>query len=396
MRINRELAEQIRAKAQSILIRDVIVTDASGQIMAGGETPSGFSVEAFRASQEGHSVTADDGLVRVHWSPFVYEDQTVGVFGITASASDQITPEAVSLLQGLAEVIVNQYLLIDRVHSSEVVKATFIRELLQAPTINPEEIYRQADIMQLTLRSAQAVMLFSLKGFEKRLMMDAGHLSQEEQRLQIVRATEMIDERIKASFQNYQDNIVAYADNDTFILLKGIGGENLNTLNTIRFLKEKADYLFNTLSEIHQKSLITVGVGQYYPDLGGLRKSYQDAQLALSVGLKVWGPGRIYHIKEVGMYVTLANVNAERKAELAHQILNPLVKNQQLFSTVQMFLNNNLNLTEAAAKLHVHRNTLIYRLDKTKKLINLDPRHFDDALQIKLGLMFYQGSPAEV
>jgi DNA-binding PucR family transcriptional regulator len=41
---------------------------------------------------------------------------------------------------------------------------------------------------------------------------------------------------------------------------------------------------------------------------------------------------------------------------------------------------------------------LIYRLDKTKKLINLDPRHFDDALQIKLGLMFYQdpAAPASI
>jgi carbohydrate diacid regulator len=173
-------------------------------------------------------------------------------------------------------------------------------------------------------------------------------------------------------------------------LLKGIGGENLNTLNTIRFLKDRAQYLMKTLAKIHDGGPITIGVGQYYPDLGGLRKSYQDAKLALDVGTKVWGQGRIYHIKDVGMYTTLAKVNPERKAELAHQILNPLLGDEQLFGTVQMFLNSDLNLTEAAAKLHIHRNTLIYRLDKTKKLINLDPRHFDDALQIKLGLMFYQ------
>ena len=90
------------------------------------------------------------------------------------------------------------------------------------------------------------------------------------------------------------------------------------------------------------------------------------------------------------MYITLSGAGTERKAELAHQILNPLLHDSQLFSTVQTFLSSDLNLTDAAAKLHIHRNTLIYRLDKTKKLIDLDPRHFDDALQIKLGLMFYQ------
>lgn len=386
MHINRGLAEQIRSKAQAILKRDVIITDTSGQVLA-GQAETNFSPEALQAGQESRSLTSPGG---VHWSPFVYEHQVIGVFGVAPAGDGQITPEVINLLQGLAEVLVHQTLLIDRIHSTAVVKANFINDLLQAATINPEEIYRQADILQLNLRANQAVMLFQLKGFEKKQLLNLSHLSSQEQRLAIIKATEAIEATIRASFQNYQDNIVSYADNDTFILLKGIGGDNLNTLNTIRFLREKADYLFKTLSQLHQRSLITIGVGQYYPDLGGLRKSYQDAKLALSVGVKVWGPGRIYHIKEVGMYITLANVQTERKAELAHQILNPLLKNQQLFHTVQMFLGSNLNLTDAATKLHIHRNTLIYRLDKTKKLINLDPRHFDDALQIKLGLMFYQ------
>jgi carbohydrate diacid regulator len=94
------------------------------------------------------------------------------------------------------------------------------------------------------------------------------------------------------------------------------------------------------------------------------------------------------------MFITLANTSQDRKAELAHQILSPLLRDEQLFKTVQAFLASGLNLTEAAEKLHIHRNTLIYRLDKTKKLITLDPRHFDDALQIKLGLMFYQEATA--
>lgn len=388
MHINHELAEQIRAKAQLVLQRSVLITDTNGQVLAGSRVGR-FSADALKASQGAGEVVGTEGNTTIHWSPFVYERETVGVFGVLIERG-AITREAISLLQGMAEVIVHQYMLIDRIHSSAVVKSTFIRDFLRAASVKPEEIYRQADILALNIRSNQAVMLFELQGFEKKRLLELEHLSDGEQRLEIIKATEEIDARIKASFDNYQDNIVAYAEDDTFILLKGIGGESLNTMNTIRFLKEKADYLFTTLAEIHSKQQITVGVGQYYPELGGLRKSYQDAKLALDVGTKVWGTGRVYHIKDVGMYITLASVNTERKAELAHQILNPLLRDSQLFSTVQTFLASDLNLTDAATKLHIHRNTLIYRLDKTKKLINLDPRHFDDALQIKLGLMFHQ------
>src|SRR5207244_2548370 len=169
---------------------------------------------------------------------------------------------------------------------------------------------------------------------------------------------------------------------DEFILLKGIVGDSPTTLNTIRFMMEKAEFALSLLQQMDLGHTITLGIGQYYPDLGGLRKSYQDAKLALEVGSKVWGHGRVYHIKHVGMFITLANTTQERKAELAHQILSPLLRDEQLFKTVQAFLASGLNLTEAAEKLHIHRNTLIYRLDKTKKLISLDPRHFDDALQI--------------
>ena len=246
--------------------------------------------------------------------------------------------------------------------------------------------------MQLTLQTPQAVILIELNGFEQKINDTYRSLSEEERSLRLSKATEEINHVMRQGFQNFQDNLIAYFGNDRFVLLKGIGGQSLTTLNTIRFMLEKGEYAMKVLQDIQQKLEITIGIGQYYPELQGLRKSYQDAKLALEVGSRVWGRGKIYHIKNVGMFITLANTSQSRKAELAHQILSPLLRDEQLFKTVQAFLASGLNLTDAAIKLHVHRNTLIYRLDKTKKLINLDPRHFDDALQIKLGLMFYQES----
>jgi DNA-binding PucR family transcriptional regulator len=90
------------------------------------------------------------------------------------------------------------------------------------------------------------------------------------------------------------------------------------------------------------------------------------------------------------MYISLSeNVSPERKAELAHQILGDILKDKDLHKTIKVFLEMNMSLTDAAKKLHLHRNTLIYRLEKIKKEYGLDPRKFSDAVQIKLGLMLY-------
>jgi carbohydrate diacid regulator len=389
MRIDAELAAQIQSKARPILNRDIMIADEQGKIMTSQSHQGQFIADALKAAQE--SAIIDSALDHrpIKWFPFVYEGQSVGAFGLSAG-DKAVTEEIVSLLQGLSEVLLHQHFLLERIQSPSVVRAEFLREVLSSSNLNPDEVFRQADILQLDLRSSQAVILAKLEGFEGELHSNVSHLSPEEQRLQLQQATETVCEQIKRGFKNYQDNIVAYGGKDIFLFLKGIGGEGLNTLNTTRFLNEKANYVFELLSKLHPSKRLTVGVGQYYPDLGGLRKSYQEAELALDVGLKVWGPGRVYHIKQVGMFTALTNVGQERKAELAHQILHPLLRDKQLYKTVRTFLANGLSLTEAASKLHIHRNTLIYRLDKTKKLINLDPRVFDDALQIKLGLVFYQ------
>jgi carbohydrate diacid regulator len=395
MQLNSALAKQVADKANQVLKRNILIADLSGQLLAGTSSRTNFVAEALSVAQTGHATTGEFAEHRTKWWPFVYEDQTIAVFGLPLD-SGPITQEAITLMQGLAEVIVYQHFLLDKIQSAERVRADFIHHTLTTPAIDAADIYRQADILQLNLRTPQAVILVHINGLEKEIRSRHGHLSNEEQQLQVDLVTESISTHIRDGFKNLQDNLVAYFSKDQFVFLKGIGGESLTPLNTIRFMNEKAEFAFRVLQELDLGHTITLGVGQYYPDLGGLRKSYQDAKLALDVGSKVWGLGRIYHIKHVGMFITLANTSQDRKAELAHQILSPLLRDEQLFKTVQVFLTCGLNLTEAAEKLHIHRNTLIYRLDKTKKLINLDPRHFDDALQIKLGLMFYQDPVAQV
>jgi carbohydrate diacid regulator len=387
MHLTPEIAAEIVSRARLVLRRKVIITDATGVAVGDSEFRGQTLVDALRACQEGRVVRASLDDSPIAWCPFVYEHQTIGTFGVFEDEA-QVTPEAISLLQGLAEVITHQHFLLEHIQPSEKMQANFLKQALTSGTMDAAEIYRQADILQMNLRIPQAVILIHVDGFQQKAV--GSHTGMDERDGRIHNHAIKISKRVQEAFQNNSENIACYLGDDIFLLSKGIGGDGLNTRNTMRFLVEKANYIHDLLREELKDHVVTVGVGQYYPDLGGLRKGYQEAKLSLTVGSKVWGPGRTYHIKQVGMFVTLANVAQEHKAELAHQILYPLLRDEQLYKTVQTFLSSGLNLTEAAEKLHVHRNTLIYRLDKTKKVIGLDPRVFDDALQIKLGLMFYQ------
>ena len=60
---------------------------------------------------------------------------------------------------------------------------------------------------------------------------------------------------------------------------------------------------------------------------------------------------------------------------------------EEILSTVNQFFENNLNISETARQLYVHRNTLVHRLERIQKLTGLDVRMFEDALTLKIALM---------
>ena len=126
MQLNPALAKQIATKANQVLKRDINIAELSGQLLAGSIAHQGFIPEALSVAQTGHPITGEFLDRQTKWWPFVYEDQTIAVFGLPVEGGP-ITQEAMTLLQGLAEVIVYQHFLLDKIQSAERVRADFIR-----------------------------------------------------------------------------------------------------------------------------------------------------------------------------------------------------------------------------------------------------------------------------
>ena len=145
----------------------------------------------------------------------------------------------------------------------------------------------------------------------------------------------------------------------------------------------------------------TVGIGTIISNIKELATSFKESQIALEVGKVFDNEQAIISYDNLG----IARLIYQLPTTLCEMFLREVFKqgsiesldNETLF-TIQRFFENNLNVSETSRGLFVHRNTLVYRLEKIRKLTGLDLRNFDDAIVFKVALMvkkYLSANPAK-
>ena len=133
-----------------------------------------------------------------------------------------------------------------------------------------------------------------------------------------------------------------------------------------------------------------IGVGGVKTGLYNTRESFIEAQEAINLGLMQQSNASIFMFHKLLLERFLQNIPRDARKEfydIAYSESLKKVFNEEMLATVLTFFDNNLNLSEAARKLFIHRNTLIYRLEKIQKSTGLDLRNFDDAVLLKTVIM---------
>ncbi|MBQ6373944.1 MAG: helix-turn-helix domain-containing protein [Clostridia bacterium] len=137
-------------------------------------------------------------------------------------------------------------------------------------------------------------------------------------------------------------------------------------------------------------STVYIGISDVRDELSGIVDAFEEARSAINVG-------RIYHNnKHVFVYRNLLlerflnDVSPDMGASYNSCIFNrntARLFNDEMVHTIETFFDNSLNLSETARKLYIHRNTLVYRLEKVQHAIGLDLRNFDDAVTFKMMML---------
>ncbi len=150
-----------------------------------------------------------------------------------------------------------------------------------------------------------------------------------------------------------------------------------------------AQSIYDTLSSEEMLSVI-IGVSTVVPSIQELARAYRESRIALEVGKVFDTEKNIISYDNLG----IGRLIYQLPTTLCELFLNEVFKKESINAldtetiyTIQKFFENNLNVSETSRKLFVHRNTLVYRLDKIKKLTGLDLREFDDAIIFKVAMM---------
>ena len=191
-------------------------------------------------------------------------------------------------------------------------------------------------------------------------------------------------ETMKGIFDNGINDVVTSVDESRTILVKTLQkGDTYEAVN--RFAKTLVD----TMS-MEAMVQVRVAYGSIIEELKDVSKCYKEASMALDVGRIFYAHKDVLAYNELGIGRLIHQLPISLCEMFLKEVFHGHAVEQfdkETLATVNAFFENDLNISETARKMYLHRNTLGYRLDKIQKTTGLDVKKFEDALTFKIALM---------
>ena len=189
---------------------------------------------------------------------------------------------------------------------------------------------------------------------------------------------------VQAMFPDKQTDFVLSISENDVALIKQLpeGSETRDLYKIAKQIEEKVT------EELHLR--VVIGIGTIVNHIRELARAYKEAGIAIDVGRVFDTEKSIINYENLGIGRLIYQLPTTLCEMFLQEVFkkNPIdALDQETLFTINKFFENNLNVSETARKLFVHRNTLVYRLEKIKKLTGLDLREFDDAITFKVALM---------
>lgn len=240
-------------------------------------------------------------------------------------------------------------------------KASFIKNII-LENILPSDIYIKSKELHFNAEESRVVFLVKFSG----------------------RTDMMPFEMLQNMFPDKtRDYIISVSEHDVVLV------KEVKTGTDTKEMERVAVNITDTLSsEFYTK--VSIGVSTVVDNIKDLGRAYKEAQIALDVGKVFETEKNVVFYENLG----IGRLIYQLPTTLCEMFLQEVFKKGSLESldretlmTIQCFFENNLNVSETSRKLFVHRNTLVYRLEKIRKLTGLDLREFEHAITFKVALM---------
>ena len=191
-------------------------------------------------------------------------------------------------------------------------------------------------------------------------------------------------ETVRSLFGNSSKDFVTAVDEKNIVVLKEV-----RTPEEQESLDSVARMLVDMLNA-EAMTQVRVSYGTIVKQLKDVSKSYKEAKMAMDVGRIFYMDRTVMAYSNLGIGRLIYQLPLSLCEMFMHEVFGentPDTFDQETLSTIHRFFDNNLNVSETARQLFVHRNTLVYRLEKLQKSTGLDIRVFEDALTFRIALM---------
>lgn len=195
---------------------------------------------------------------------------------------------------------------------------------------------------------------------------------------------EIVLEMMKGVYLTGTKDFVTSVDERHIIYVKVV-----ESTEGYRELNETAKSIVNTMNTEGMVN-VRVSYGTIVSQLKDVSKSYKEANMALDVGRIFYAENNVLAYNELGIGRLIHQLPYSLCEMFLKEVFDGKALEQfddETLSTVNHLFANNLNISETARQLYIHRNTLVYRLEKIQKTTGLDVRVFDDALTFKIAMM---------
>ena len=228
------------------------------------------------------------------------------------------------------------------------------------------------------------LLLVDIYGRAKKL-----HIRMDEKRVvMIIEPSEGKDpnllESVMASFPTGGKDFVTSVDENSVVVVKEIIDEDSEA-----DIEKTAGMIRNNLERDNIKK-VRISYGNQVTDLKEVSRSYKEAKMAMDVGRIFFEDRFLVAYDELGIGRLIYQLPLPLCRMFINEIFggkSPDEFDEETITTIHKFFENSLNVSETSRQLFIHRNTLVYRLDKLEKSTGLDLRVFEDAITFKIALM---------
>ncbi|RKL63572.1 hypothetical protein DXT63_06195 [Thermoanaerobacteraceae bacterium SP2] len=327
--------------------------------------------------------------------PVSFNNKIVGVVGITGNPS--IVRQYGELVKSMVELMLQQTFLTEQITLERNARERFIYDLIHANFYDEEQVLLRGKIFGYDLTIPRLCIVFNVNSFNNSLKQWIKKY-QADSKVFIQDLYNNIPKFINNYFPLKKQDIFLSLGNGDFIILLAV--KDVKNIKDV--VKQIAIYCNNTIDKIKEnlEIEIIVGIGSCYSSISDLSKSYNEALKAIKIGRVVMhlitdnnlNKNNVFFYNNLGIYLLIDSLPDEAIEEFMKKylrinqnltnLLDPTLK-----ETLLKFFECDLNVSRTSREMYIHRNTLIYRLDKIYSLTGRDPRIFSDAVDLKIGLL---------